>query len=122
MAWDFKFDPQTQDLIDDGAGAIETTDTAETMVMHQLLCHLGEWWGDETLGSKIHDLNAFQSRPEVLAPDEAKRALGVLIDRGRIANLEVRAEMQGQGRVVVLARFQDASTGQLVDTFAKAGR
>lgn len=122
MAWDFQFDPVTQDLIDDGNGSVQTTDTAETAVMHQLLCHYEEWWGDETLGSQIHNLSAFQSRPEVQAPAEAQRALGQLVDRGRISNLETRAEVPYPGRVTVLARFQDASTGQLVDTFVTAGK
>lgn len=121
MPEDFAFDPITRDLIDDGKGGFEMTSTAATMVMHQTWCHYNEWWGDETLGSKFHDLSAFQAKPEVMAPDEAKRAFGVIVARGRIANLMVVAQVQGPGRIFVQSTFRDVSTGQVVTTFATPG-
>lgn len=121
MARDFKFDPVTQDWIPDGKGSFVTTELADTTVMHQLLCRYRQWWGDPELGSRLFDLNSFQSNPAVLAAEEAKRCLNRLVASGRIANLEVEAEMQGPSRVVVATTFQDASTGQVVDTFAKIG-
>ncbi len=121
MAWDFKFDPVTQDLVDDGAGSYELVETAETMVLHQMLCHYRKWWGFAELGSKLHDLKALQRDPKTLAALEVTRALNVIVGRGRILALEVIAERPNVGRVVTLAKFRDASTGQLVTTHARAG-
>lgn len=120
MAWSWKFDPTTLDLVPDGKGSFQRTDQADSAVMHQLLCHYAKFWGAPEFGSKLYDLNAFQRDPKTLAALEAKRALGRLVDRGRIANLEVTSDAT-RGRVVVATRFRDASTGQLVDTFVKSG-
>jgi phage gp46-like protein len=121
-SWNLYFDPKTRDVVLNSKGHFVEDNTAGPTVMHQLLCHYGKWWGDpKRLGSKIYDLKFFQARPEVMAPDEARRALGVLVDMGKIRQLEVRAEVPQTGRVVVQSRFQDANTGQLVDTFVKAG-
>lgn len=120
--FDFAFDPVTKDLIDDGKGSFVLTDTAQTMLMHQVLCAYGESWHDENLGSRLNDLQAFpQVNTVQWAIDEAKRALGVLVSRKRIANLEVTAEMQGQGRVVIATKCRDVSTGNVVSTFVKTG-
>ncbi len=121
MAWDFKFDPVTQDLIDDGAGSFETVDTAETMVLHQMLCHYNTWWGDPELGSNLYKLATLQRDPRTLAELEVRRALNVIVKRGRILTPTITSERPTQGRVVTLAKFRDASTGQLVTTHARAG-
>lgn len=119
--WSFKFDPATDDLIDDGKGSFVRTYNADTHVQLQLQCHAGACWQDEQLGSRFHDLSFFQRKPETMLPDESRRALGVLVARGRIDNLEVTAERRNAGRVDVKAKFRDASTGQVVTTFLKAG-
>lgn len=121
MPTDVKFDPETHDLISDGKGSFVMTETAETMVMHQIICHYNEWWGDETLGSELWNLNNFQADPEASVPDEMKRALGVIVARGRISNLQVIAEVPQPGRVVAASTFRDVSTGQVATTYAKAG-
>jgi len=121
MAKDFAFDPVTHDLIRDGKGSWQMTSTAATMVQLQMMCHAGECWHDEQLGSFLHDLKRFQAKPELLLPDEAERALSVIVARGRIDSLEVTAKRQGPGRVDVATRFRDTSTGQLVSTFVKPG-
>jgi phage gp46-like protein len=97
------------------------TDRADTAVMLQLDSHLGEWWGDADAGSRLHDLRAFQSDPEAQLLDEATRALGVLADAGRIADVQVRVDEVRPGRADVVTRFRDASTGQLVETFVTPG-
>lgn len=121
MARDFKFDPVTQDWIPDGKGSFQTTEHADTMLMHQLVCTYRAWWGDGELGSRLNDPKNYGADPVTFAKDEARRAIGVLIDRGRVANLQVDAEQPYPGRVNVATRSQDVSTGSVVDTFTKHG-
>lgn len=122
MAWDFLWDPVTQDLVDDGHGGVELTETAETAVLHQLLCHRGEWWGDPEAGSRLHDLDAFAQDPEALVPDEVRRALEPLVRSGRIDQVRARAVEVQAGRVVVETSFQDASASQRVDLVVTPSR
>lgn len=122
MAWDLAFDPVTRDLVDDGAGAFEITETAATAVMLQLISHWDAWWGDPDAGSLLHDLQRFASDPPGLTADESRRALQLLAERGRISNLEVIAEEPRTGRVNVAIRFRDTSTGQQVDLVVPAMR
>jgi hypothetical protein len=121
MPMDFAFDPVTRDLIDDGAGSFELTETASSTLMHQVLCHYGECWHDENLGSLFHDLSAFQAKPELLAKSEAERCFGVLVDRGVITNLETSVSAFVRGRINVATRSRDATTGQVIDQVVKAG-
>jgi phage gp46-like protein len=121
MAWDFKFDPVTGDLIDDGRGAVVLTERADTAIMLQLSSHLGEWWGDPNAGSRLHDRHAFQADPVALVEDEARRALDLLVERGRIADVDVRVEQPSAGRVNVAVTSRDVSTGEVVDTFIRSG-
>lgn len=116
-----KFDPITQDLISDGAGSIKTTTTAETAVLHQLLCHYGEWWGDADAGSRLHDLELFASNPEALIADEAKRALRVLEELGLITDVTVKAAETRPGRVEVQTSFRDTKTGSAVEVGLPVG-
>lgn len=121
MAWDFAFDPVTGDLIDDGRGGVVTTERATTAIQLQLSSHLGEWWGDPNAGSRLHDQRGFQADPVALVEDEARRALEVLVERGRIADVEVRVEQPSPSRVNVAVSSRDVSTGELVDAFISSG-
>lgn len=121
MAWDLKFDPVTRDLIDLPNGSPAITETAETMMMHQVLLHYGECWHDPAVGSKFHDLAAFQANPTLLAQAEAERCFGVLVSRGRITNLEIAVSAPSAGRVNIATRSRDANTGQVIDTIARSG-
>lgn len=120
MPWDFQFDPVSRDLVRAG-GTFAKTYTAETLVMHQVLCTYGECWQDENLGSRLADLQYLQPNPEQLAQLEAERCLGVLEARGRIDNIEVETQMDGPARVDVQTQFRDTSTGQVVTTSAVTG-
>lgn len=113
-SWDFLFDPITLDLIDDGAGSFEVTTTAATAVQHQLLCHYDRWWGDADLGSRFYNLDLFITDPERLVVDECQRALGVLVQAGRIADVTAVAA-ESFGRIDVRTSFRDAQSGQPVD-------
>ena len=114
MPFDLRFDPLTHDLIDDGRGSVQLTDTAETAVLHALIAHFGEWWGDPDAGSRLHDLDAFVGNPEPMIADEVRRALASIVQAGRIDQLRVRALMERTGRIRVETSFRDATSSQLV--------
>lgn len=120
--WDLRFDPVTMDLVDDGAGGFELVTSAATAVLHQLLCHRDEWWGDPDLGSHLHQLDRFIQSPGPLIAAETERALGVLVTAGRLANVRAEAEESAPGRVSVRTSYRDTRSGQPVDlTLTPAG-
>ncbi len=122
MPLDLKFDPVTQDEIDDGFGSPTMTPHSDTAVMHGLLCHYGECWQDPELGSRLHDLDYLQADPEKLGADEARRALERLESQGRIRDVEVSAQHDGViGRLRINTRFRDASSGSRASTFVRTG-
>lgn len=122
MAFGFAIDPVLRDLVIGTNGSFETVTHSGPAVILQLQSHLNKWWGDASAGSRLHDLNAFQRNPAVLVADEARRALGMLVDVGRIADVEVSAtEDRSIGRSYVRTRFRDVSTGQRVDTLIPVG-
>ncbi len=122
MPKDFAFDPITRDIIIDAAGTPVLTDNASTMMLHQMVCRYRECWQDPQLGSLLWDLKRFQAKPEVLAPAEAKRALTVLVARGRIGQLTVEAAgTTKEGRLLIATSCRDTSTGQVIDQKVKAG-
>lgn len=119
MPFDLKFDPVTRDLIPDGRGSFVTTQNADTMLMHQMLCVYQQSWHDENLGSLLGVLQAYpQGDPVSWAIAEAKRALGVLASRGRISNIDAIAEEQGNGRIAIATTSRDVSTGQVLTATA----
>lgn len=115
MAWDLKIDPITQDFVRDGAGGWETTEHGDTAVLHQLVCHYDAWWGDQQLGSRLHDRDLFTTAPAALVVAEVERALGVLIKDALIADLEVTAAEVGAGRVDVRTIYRLVASGQDVE-------
>lgn len=120
--WDLRFDPVTLDLIDDGFGAFELVTSAATAVLHQLLCHRDEWWGDPELGSHLHQLDRFIQDPGPLIAAECERALGVLVRAGRLADVRADAEESAPGRVSIRTSYRDTRSGQPVDlTLTPAG-
>src|SRR5687767_7233653 len=106
MPWSWKRNPVTGDLIPDGKGGYEKTQTAENLVRNQLLAHRDECWQDPELGSHLHDLERFIADPDGLAADDARLALERIEAAGRITNIEVTAE-ETPGRVTVATRFRD---------------
>lgn len=120
--WDLRFDPVTMDLVDDGVGGFEVVTSAATAVMHQMLCHFDEWWGDAEMGSRLHRLELFIAAPGDLIADECLRALRVLEAAGRITDLTAEATETAPGRVDVRTSYRDMRSGQPVDlTLTPAG-
>lgn len=122
MPKSFKYDPVTRDLIRDGKGWFTTTSNQDTTVMHQLMCHAGKCWQDPKLGSRLHELKSLGTKPVETATVRAQESLDVLVARGRIANVEVVAEVPRPGRVNVATKFRDTKTGQVVPLKLPAGR
>lgn len=116
MPNDFKFDPSTGDLVDDGKGSFVTTSHADTKLQLQLECHFGKCWHDQLLGSLLYDLKNFQVNPEVTLPDEVRRALNVLASRGVLDSIQVTSKRVNSYRVDVSSQSRDRSTGQIVPT------
>lgn len=116
MPLDYQFDPVTGDLVRDGKGGHVLVSTAETALQEQILHHYQEWWGAPEQGSRLHDLRAFTGDKVKAASDEARRALNVLAQAGRISNLQVAAEQPKAGRINVATTSRDTSTGQVIKT------
>lgn len=112
--WAYARDPVTRDRIPDGKGGWVKTFTAENLVANQLLAHEGKCWQDSVLGSLLYKRELFQGKPAEATADELRRALGRVINVGRISNLEVETRSPIAGRVEGATRFIDQSTGQSV--------
>lgn len=114
MPWDFKIDPITRDFVRDGRGGWEHTETADTAVLHQLEIHYGTWWGDDAIGSRLHDRALFASDPGPGVAAETTRALGLLVDEQLIGDVQVTAKEVKAGRVDGRTSYRLVETGQLV--------
>jgi phage gp46-like protein len=117
MPKDFKIDPAIGDFVRDGEGGWVLVETAETAVQLQLATRYKSWWRDPEKGSQLGDIRLLAGSNKVQAAQaEAQRALRVLEQAGRIAQVQVIAEQSQPGRIAVQATFRDTSTGQQVKT------
>ena len=123
--WDFAIDPSTGDLVMGNDGSFATVEHAGTSLILQIASHLNAWWGDPATGSRLHDLRAMQVDPVKLVTDEARRALGVLVAAGAIADVRVSASQSptdvARGRVIVRTECRDISSGRRVDLLIPVG-
>jgi hypothetical protein len=115
MPWDLVFDPQTKDLVRDGAGGWQRTTTGDTAVRNQLEVRYASWWGDAAIGSLLYDRGRFAAAPGPLVAAEVRRALGLLVTEQYIADLEADATQTRQGRVEGRSRYRLVDTGELVN-------
>jgi phage gp46-like protein len=115
MPWDLVFDPQTKDLVRDGAGGWQRTTTGDTAVRNQLEVRYASWWGDAAIGSLLYDRGRFTAAPGPLVAAEVRRALGLLVTEQYIADLETDAKQTRQGRVEGRSRYRLVDTGELVN-------
>lgn len=80
----------------------------------RLVTPLGSWFGDVTLGSRLHELQREKNvaRVEKLAQRYAEEALRPLVEDGRISALTVSTERindaSGGGRLALAVQVVDA--------------
>lgn len=102
-AW---INPNTRDyaVVAAQAGAVQRAPGAglANACYLRLMTPLGSWFGDKTLGSRLHELQREKdlARVERLTKQYATAALQPLVDDGRLVNLMVQTE-----------RIKDASLG-----------
>jgi phage gp46-like protein len=115
MPKSFRINPLTGDFVRDERGGWVLTDTAETAVQLQLVHHYRAWWGAPERGSRLQDPRSFTGANKVQAvKTEAERAMRVLEQAGRIANVEVVAEQTQPGRIAVEINARDTATGKAI--------
>lgn len=76
----------------------------------RLMTPLGSWFGDATLGSRLHELAREKdvARAALLARQYAEQALQPLLDGGRAQSISVRTERGGGGRLALAIELVDA--------------
>ncbi len=114
--WDLSFDPLTEDLIRDGSGGWVRTETGDTAVLNQLAVHFAEFWGDDGIGSLLHDRDRFAAAPGPATAAEVRRAMGLLVDEQFLSDVIVQAQETSAGRVDGRTTYRLVETGQLVET------
>lgn len=115
MARELKIDPVTHDLVRDGRGGFVYATGAETAVLHQLQIHFGGDWLLPEDGSRLHELALFGGADSAAAIEaEIRRALDVLVKRGRILDPQVVARQVRAGRVDADVNYRDTRTGRLI--------
>lgn len=77
----------------------------------RLMTPLGQWFGDATLGSRLHELAREKDLPRVeqLARQYAQQALQPLLQDGRAQRIDVRTSRQGDGRLRLAIELVDAN-------------
>lgn len=76
----------------------------------RLMTPLGTWFGDATLGSRLHELAREKdlARVERLAQQYATVALQPLLADGRARSIDVRTLRPGNGRLALAIELVDA--------------
>lgn len=76
----------------------------------RLMTPLGTWFGDATVGSRLHELAREKdlARVERLAQQYATAALQPLLADGRAKSIDVRAQRPGNGRLALAIELVDA--------------
>ncbi|MCH4576491.1 phage GP46 family protein [Achromobacter xylosoxidans] len=84
---DPRIDPSTGDY------SGERITTLANAVYLRLMTPLGSWWGDPTLGSRLHELERELdlARVRLLAKQYAEQALATLVKEGRARSVVVTA-------------------------------
>jgi hypothetical protein len=99
--YDLFIDHLTGDLVDDGAGEFETTDTAAMAVYLQLCCELDAWVVEPDLGGRAHLVPRKNNLTTGTALKVAYVDPVITIDRDKV------------GRIVMYSSARDSQRGQL---------
>lgn len=111
---DALIDPATGDYVADdtrpGEWARDPANGLMTAAYLRLMTPLGSWFGDTTLGSRLHELAREKdlARVALLARQYAEQALKPLLDDGRALSIDVRTQRPGNGRLALAVELVDA--------------
>ena len=77
----------------------------------RLTTPLGSYWGDISLGSRLHELQREKdvARVSKLARQYAQQALQPILDDGRASQININTEQPGNGRLILLIEVVDAA-------------
>ncbi|HQR97569.1 MULTISPECIES: phage GP46 family protein [unclassified Polaromonas] len=110
-AW---IDPSTRDYVRDANRVGELTrapgDGLANAIYLRLMTPLGSWFGNVSLGSRLHELSREKdlARVERLAQQFARVALQPMLADGRIRSLDVHTVRPGDGRLLLAVAVVDA--------------
>lgn len=113
---DALIDPVLRDYtIANGAPVRDPAAGLANAVYLRLMTPLGSYWADQTLGSRLHELQREKDLPRVavLAKQYAEQALAPLLADGRATAIEVSTEQPGGGRLHLLIVVTAASGERL---------
>lgn len=77
----------------------------------RLVTPMGTWWGDTTLGSRLHELQREKDVPriQILARQYAEQALAPLVADGRARSVAVTTRQPHDGHCLMLVEVVDAT-------------
>lgn len=112
-AW---INPITRDYATDAGGALQRDPASglANAAYLRLMTPLGSWFGDASLGSRLHELQREKDvgRVESLAFQYARDALQPMVADGRAVDLQITTERQkdgsGAGRLALEVRMMGA--------------
>ncbi|MDP2786598.1 MAG: phage GP46 family protein [Pseudomonadota bacterium] len=113
---DIWINPQTGGYeISNGAPVRDPADGLANAVYMRLMTHLGSFWANPTLGSRLHELAREKdlARIELLARQYAAQALQPILDDGRATAIEIATERPHNGRLLLAIQITAASGRQL---------
>jgi phage gp46-like protein len=119
---DTLINPATRDYVADplrpGSEARDPANGLLNAAYLRLMTPLGSWFGDATLGSRLHELAREKDLPRVeqLAQLYARSALQGLVDDGRALSVSVVTQRLGNGQLGLNCELVDA--GGAVRTFS----
>lgn len=114
--FDQEIDQETRDYIDTSDGAWSEVEDSRTAVMLQLEIEYGKWHADPDAGSRIAELLTSEVPTDAATLAlEVRRALGVLVSEGVIADLVVEVANEEWGSVELHLLYTDRASGQSVD-------
>lgn len=118
----FAIDPDTLDLAAPINGSFQSMPSSAGALILQIHARFKKSVIDPTMGSNFYDLAAYQADPVALIAADMRRALGVLVKAGLIADVKVEVKDLGDGAYGLYSECRDTGTGQLIDLFTEKAR
>lgn len=113
-AYDWRIDPKTLDFVDDDIGGWQESSDSQAAVMFQLECDYLAWWGDPHQGTRYRTI--LRNGGKLLdIEDDTRRAMQLLVNDGRISDLNVASDRDESGRGVIVLAYTDRLSGRRVE-------